>query len=350
MADFIADFREVIRRGTGSELKQRQVLRKLDRFERELKKVGGDVNAHPQRKFVEALCQDGHGDFKELMKQLCFARLVRGDFSSWEGWQFRNEWAEASYHPSMYERRWKPGDGAKSLAILGEQGIGDEIMFSSCLGEVCDLVPEVVVECDPRLQAVLERSFPVKTRPRSDIIHRGTSIRYLTADREEEKFIPIGDLPKLFRRSREDFPRVPYLKPLPEKVTSYADLKGRTGIAWRGRTGQFRAEDLGVVNPVFLQYDGWEYETENLSGFRPPIDLHDDVEDILGICANLEKVVTTTQTIVHFAGAVGTKVEVILPPKGSSRVENAIPYRYTQPEMVWYRDVKVFPSLMAYKR
>jgi hypothetical protein len=269
--------------------------------------------------------------------------LVRGDFSDWSGWQFRNEWAKSSYAAELQPKRWKGQPG--SLAVLGEQGIGDEIMFASCIPDAKKLA-EVAVECDPRLQGVFERSLGVKTRPRADIIDRDSS-RYLTLERPEDWFLPMGDLPRLFRRARSDFPAKAYLTPLPEYVEKWGRLKGRTGVAWRSRTGQTQPEAFGVQDAVCVQYDSWSFETEGM--YVPDCDLKNDIEDLLGICANLARVVSVPQTIVHIAGAIGTPVDVVMAPRGSSRVENAIPYRYTTPRMFWYPNVNVYGSIQEYR-
>jgi hypothetical protein len=339
--DYVRDFRDIVSRGDGSELKRNRLLKKIDKFARIAKEVGARIDS--QSEFVKSLCADGHGDYPELMMQLCVARLTRGDFSDWTGWEYRNEWARASYSPQVPNRRWRL-EKLKSIAVLGEQGIGDEIMFGSCLPDI--QIPKVVYECDPRLVGVFSRSLGIECKPRADIVTRNDeTIKYLTAVREEDCFIPVGDLPRLFRKSRQAFPGTPFLKPLPEHVEKWAHLKGRTGIAWRSRTGQFKPADLGVENPVCLQYDHWPHETEGMT--LPECDLRNDVEDILGICANLERVVTVPQTIVHFAGSIGTPVDVVIPPKGSSRVNDAFRWRYVDP-MPWYRNVRVYESLSAY--
>lgn len=347
MPDYIRDFAEVIRHGDGSQLRRERLLKKLKRFELELKRVGGDVNLFPQGKFVEALSSDGHGNFKELMFQMVVARLYRGDFSDWTGWEYRNEWAQGSYAREVPNRRWRL-EPVKSIAILGEQGLGDEIMFGSCIPDVQIRVPEVVFECDPRLVEVFQRSLRIRCKPRQDILERGEPVvQYLTMKRQEDAFIPVGDLPRLFRKSGV-FPGKSFLKPLPEYVEKWRHLRNRVGIAWRSRTGKLAPGDFGIKDPVCLQYDAWPYETEGMT--VPDCDLHNDIEDLFGICANLEKVVSVGQTIVHIAGAIGTRVEVVMPPVGSSRVKNQIPWRYRAGNMPWYPNVTVYENLSAFRR
>jgi hypothetical protein len=342
--DYLADLREVIRRGEGSALRRDMVLKKVRRLEIESRRVGKDVNDLPQIDFCKML----QGDTKDWMFRLCAARLLRGDYSDWTGWEYRNQWATDSYSPQVPNKRWRL-EPIKSLAILGEQGVGDEVMFSSCIPDVQKLVPRVVVECDPRLQTIFERSFGCETKPRDDIINRGKS-NYLTAKRSEDAFIPIGDLPRLFRKS--GFPGNPFLKPDPEKVKKWSGLKGKTGLAWRGRRGQFDPKELmrvfDVKDAVSLQYDGWEYETGGM--VVPDCDLHNDLEDVLGICANLERVVTVPQSIVHFSGPIGLPVDVVIPPVKSGRVMDQINWRYGKGgrSMPFYTSVTVFNSLNEY--
>jgi hypothetical protein len=357
--DLLRDLQDVIRANGTPGLKSDRLIKQVSKMGLKWRRMGVDVERITQKEFCESLAgaagpfiQNGEmgadeKDPRKWMMKLCFARLKRGDFSDWTGWEYRNEWAQGSYSKAVPNMRWRL-EPVRSLAVLGEQGIGDEVMFGSCLPDAMLRVPEVVFECDPRLVDVFKRSLGIHTRPRADIEARGDPVvKYLTMKRAEDAFIPAGDLPRLFRKSRGSFPRKPFLKPLPEKVERWAHLRGRTGIAWRSRTGQFKPAELGVSNPVCLQYDAWEYETGGMT--VPECDLRNDVEDLLGICANLEKVVTVPQTIVHFAGAVGCSVEVVFPPMGSSRVKDAFRWRYIDP-MPWYPGVRVYESLYAYGR
>lgn len=352
--DLLGDLAQVFKLSGQPGIKRDSALRRLNKFERKIKELGRKVDNQGLLCEVMAeaatLAKDPDPKAREAsswMVKLVFARLYRGDFSDWTGWEVRNQWAIDSYAPGVSGKRWRL-EKLKTLAVLGEQGIGDEVMFASCIPDVQKLGVEVVVECDPRLEGVFGRSFGVKTRPRNDVLHKGEDVEYLKLDRPEDKFLPIGDLPRLFRKRLSSFPGVPYLTPHPEFVSKWSHLKGRTGLAWRSRTGQMKPGDFGVENPVCLQYDSWEFETEEME--VPPCDLKNDIEDLLGICANLERVVTVPQTIVHLAGAIGTKVDVVMPPPGSSRVRNDIPWRYGLEKMPWYPNARVHANVGLYRR
>lgn len=340
LSDPVADLKDVVRR-SGTGLRAQMMVRKIEKLGRGMRRAG----ARPgQAEFCRVVSGGGDGlSYREWMYRMCVVRLMRGDYSDWTGWEYRNDWAVASYSPECETRRWRL-EPVKSLAVLGEQGIGDEVMFGGVLGDLSGI--DVTYECDPRLVEVFKREG-VKAIPRKDITQRGDPVvRYLTMKREQDAFIPAGDLPRLFRKSLGAFPRKAFLRALPAKVEEWSHLRGRTGVAWRSRTGSFKPEQFKIKDPVCLQYDSWEYETEGMT--VPKIDLRNDVEDLLGICANLEKVVSVPQTIVHFAGAIGTRVEVVIPPAGSGRVLDMFRWRYTDP-MPWYKDVKVFESLAAWR-
>ena len=341
MPDYLEDLREVIRRGHGSDLRKESMLRKVRKLELRVRRGGGDVNSFPQSYLVEGL----EGDKKEWMFRLCAARLLRGDYSDWSGWEYRNEWCESTYNSDLPNKRWE-GEGVKSLAILGEQGIGDEILFASCISDVLAKGIEVTIECDKRLESVFQRSFGCKTRPRD---RRGESRLPLMLRRPEEAFIPLGDLPAIFRRSRIMFTSGAFIKPDIEKVKLWSHLKGKTGIAWRGRRGQLNPKNFGLNNPVCLQYDAWEQETQGME--VPEIDLHNDIEDLLGICANLERVITVPQTIVHLAASQGVPVEVVIPPVKSGRVPDQLNFKYGMSgKMDWYKSVRVFQNLNEWRQ
>lgn len=337
MPDYLSDLREVVKRGEGSSLRRDQVLRKVRRFEIDAKRAGVDLNSIPQAEFVKNL----QGDPREWMFRLCATRLLRGDYSDWTGWEYRNQWAIDSYKAELPNKRWRY-EKCRTLALLGEQGIGDEIMFASCVPDILEMGIRPTIECEPRLVPIFRRAFGCEVVPRKP----------LTVKRQEEFFLPIGDLPRLLRKKKADFPPRRFLSVDPKKLEKWSGLRGRVGLAWRGRRGGFDPKELmkaaGVAHPVSLQYDAWPYELEGMEVL--PIDTKNDLEDMLAICANLERVVTVPQTVVHFAGPQVVPVDVVIPPVKTGRVMDQLNYRYgLGPRMDWYPSVNVFQSLVEYR-
>ncbi|MBK9252717.1 MAG: tetratricopeptide repeat protein [Proteobacteria bacterium] len=72
--------------------------------------------------------------------QLGATRLMRGDFSGWDDYEWRY-WSSESLAGSlpwpMPLPKWDGGDLAgRTIHLYGEQGIGDEIMFASCVAHM----------------------------------------------------------------------------------------------------------------------------------------------------------------------------------------------------------------------
>lgn len=161
------------------------------------------------------------------------------------------------------------GTPGKRIAVYGEQGMGDEIMFASCIPDLMKDC-EVVFDCHPRMEALFRRSF-------------GDSITYYPTRKENaidwpkdehlDAKVAIGSLFGFYRKDGE-FPRVPYLKPDPELVAHYRKRLEATGpgpyvgIAWSAgvkKTHQhMRSLKLKAFEPIFkhggtfisLQYTG----------------------------------------------------------------------------------------------
>lgn len=332
--NLLQDLREILARGEQSALRKDKLRRKVDKFERDLRRVGGSLDS--QLEFCKSLSREGEATLSQWMFRFCAVRLLRGDYSDWTGWEYRNEWAVSTYAPWASAKRWRL-EPVESIAVLGEQGIGDEIMFSTVLPDLLLRIPKVTVECDKRLIPAFER-FGVTVRERQN----------LDFDRPEQMFIPMGDLCRLFRKSRESFPDGKYLTADPEKVEKWKHLKGRVGVAWRGRRGSFKPEDFGLKDAVCLQYDAWPVEVKGME--VPQIGLRNDVEDLFGICANLSKIVTVPQTIVHIAGSIGTPCDVVMPPVSSGRKVDNFNYRYgLGTRMDWYSQHRVFQNMKLWK-
>jgi tetratricopeptide (TPR) repeat protein len=313
-----------------------------------------------RRLFDEQLAQapDDH----ELRLMGAVARLKRGDFAA--GW---DEYEARFASPSAVRRPYAfpPWDGRRltegTLLVYGEQGLGDQIMFASCLPDLFDATPDCVVECDPRLGRLFERSFPaaqVVTARQDDpapawLAAAGSArarVRAQTA---------IGSLPRRFRRSDADFPRHSgYLRADPARVDAWrARLAAlgatpKIGISWRGGTAAtrrgLRSLGLEALAPllkavpatwVSLQYSDCGAELD--AARRDGVTLHhwqaaiDDYDETAALVAALDAVVSVCTAVVHLAGGLGRRAIVLVPYAAEWR------YGAAGEAMPWYPSVRL---------
>ena len=281
--------------------------------------------------------------------RLCAASLMQHKYH-WFGWEFRGEWAAQMATKDWCYPRW---DGSRcKLLVVAEQGLGDEIVFSSCYPELAEDVEEAWIEMEPRLIPIMERSMPENLHFVNRYLHARKMIVPRISDYPErwkqypiEAFIPAGNVPKLYRQSPEDFPkRKGFLEPNYEESASWVgwfDGHGieRTGCSWLGRQGEIPRPDQGVS----LQY-GKGVDHGDL--LVPPIDLKWDIDKTFSLIHSLGKVYTTTNAVAHMAGALGVRTEVIKPKPVYATEQNLFNNR-VQPwwpydRSDWYPSVEMY--------
>ena len=218
----------------------------------------------------------------------------------------------------------------KRLLVWREQGLGDEIMFGSMLAELAGIDGQVILECEPRLVALMTRSFPqFNVRPE---LYRAAYPHDSPYD-DYDLHIPVGSLAAIFRKKIEDFDRsAPYLLADPVKQADYADRlaavaghKKRVGICWRSGMvsptrgnsytlltdwdALFKDPDVCVVN---LQYGKCEEELQAIEkeyGIQivrwDDTNLQVDLEAVAAIIANLDVLCSVGTVVAQMGGAMG---------------------------------------------
>lgn len=214
----------------------------------------------------------------------------------------------------------------QKLLIWREQGIGDELRFLALLQILQVDQSQWIIETDPRLVDVLQRSFP-KAVVRSQ--------RWPLQDAATPTLgyqIPVGSLPGICMTSSDHLPKLSgYLSASPWQIGRFAQRlsahagKTKIGICWRShklnavRNKKYSAlKDWGALlrmpNTCFvsLQYGDAEaeiLEVEKQLGISilrwSDVDLKDDLEAVLGLMQNLDHVVSTSTAVVPLAGALG---------------------------------------------
>ena len=270
------------------------------------------------------------------------AKLALGDLS-WDYWGYRNP--RDFIIPDLAP--WWDGTPVDNLLILGEQGLGDEILFMSCLNEVP--AKHITVECDKRLVPVFSQNFPdVEFIGRKHYIEGKWETDDSWAEgRHWDAQILLGELPTWYRLKPEDFPPDPYLY-----VDVDARYVGRVGVSWKGRQGGFDPS-LFPQHAVSLQYGVDDHPFE-----KADIDLKNDIDGLFSIIAGLERLVSVPTTVVHIAGALGIPVDLILPPIGTNHggfdesVNNALNWRLNRYEKIyrWHPSVNIYTSWKDYER
>ena len=92
---------------------------------------------------------------------------------------------------------------------MREQGVGDEILYSSMYGDLLNDIDNVVIECDPRLLNLYKRSFPKYSE-------KFVSLGSITNDDEKFKkidnIIYAGSLGRYYRKNIKDFKNNSFFK------------------------------------------------------------------------------------------------------------------------------------------
>jgi tetratricopeptide (TPR) repeat protein len=280
-----------------------------------------------------------------------------------EGWALLDHRGGLAGHAEGHQRfalpRWEGEPlGGRSILVYAEQGLGDEIMFASCIPDLARAAGRCIAECDPRLAEIFARSFPGVEVQASKRWDAGEWFERLQPKPELQ--VAAGSLPRYFRRRLEDFPRHSgYLQADPARVERWrsrlAQLGAKlcVGISWKGglvRTGEMRRtlklerllpilRQPGVVF-VSLQYtesraDLLRLEREHGIRVHHWQEAIADYENTAALACALDGVISVCTALVHLCGALGRPVWVLAPHNPGFR------YRIGE-RNPWYPGVELF--------
>ncbi len=200
-------------------------------------------------------------DFASAHWNQACCRLLAGDFATgWNEYEWRAAAGEVQIDSYPYPL-WtgQPLDG-RTILVHAEQGIGDEILFVSCLPDLIARAGQVIVVCDPRLAPLFGRSFP---QANVQGIARRADLRGAELSEPIDYQIPIGSLPLHLRQTRDSFPRRRrFLVADREQVAAwrkrFAELGPglKVGLSWRagGKALERRKRTmlLNAWSPILL--------------------------------------------------------------------------------------------------
>jgi len=302
--------------------------------------------------------QHVRGAFAEAEQNAALLMLMRGDFAA--GWAaYESRWRTDLVWRSFPYPLWQGEDSAGTVLIWGEQGVGDRILYAGMIPDLLARGQEVVVETDPRLIALFERSFPgVQVVGKTDPPHPATlrdDIRW---------YSPLASLGRWLRPDLGSFPkRASYLVADEKRRAEYRALleEGHprliVGISWISRspkTGDRKTLALERWAPLLrtpgvrfvdLQYGDTAAErlaVEEKLGISithiPGLDLRDDIDGVAALAKACDLVISVSSSVVHVAAAVGCPTWVLVPAAGG----NLWYWMREADHTPWYSSVTIF--------
>ncbi|MEM1271709.1 MAG: tetratricopeptide repeat-containing glycosyltransferase family protein [Bacteroidota bacterium] len=266
---------------------------------------------------------------------------------AWPHYEWRLKSRE-SYAPELKLPRWagEPFDG-KTLLILAEQGLGDQVQFVRYAALAKRRGGTVVAQGAETLVNLLATCPGVDCAVPRHIIPAGVDL-----------VIPVASLPAVFATNVDTVPdRTPYLFAEADRTARWRNLLAGTpglkvGLNWEGNrnnvAGRPRAVPLKTLNPLgsvpgarFFSIQ-IEHGRDQLGDWTAPAPLTDlgrfvkSYDDTAALMVNLDLIITNDTSVAHVAAALGKPVWMLLPTRGCWR------WIERDGRSLWYPTLRVF--------
>jgi tetratricopeptide (TPR) repeat protein len=248
------------------------------------------------------------------------------------------------------------GSPGKRLIVWGDQGVGDELFYGTCLRDLARISKHITFDCHPRLDRLFQRSFPEFTvhGTRKDL----TDLPWLSGC-DAEAAVALADLP-CFLRLDGEWDNRPYLKTqgYDDPLLKKSSRRPRIGLSWTGgskKTRQhLRSLSIQALEPIVkarpdAQFFSLQYtpdaarevcELEEKTGIRiahyPSWVECRDYDRTASFVVSLDLVITVCTTVHHLGGALGVPTWTLVPSRPSWR------YQVESTTLPWYSSVKLY--------
>jgi tetratricopeptide (TPR) repeat protein/ADP-heptose:LPS heptosyltransferase len=274
-------------------------------------------------------------DFSEAKKNKATCKLALNFFR--EGWLlYEARWLDTLKNVRLKTSKPELLDfkiSNKTIYIWGEQGVGDQILYSSLLPSLLNTPNKFIVSVDQRLISLFSRSFSLAS---NTIFINANDI---PSEELYDYHIPIGSLGKICRNSVEDFKNqvVNFLvndqdqsKFLHQKIK--VNNNKICGISWKSKNTQFgdkKSIPLEQLLPILLipnitfvnlQYGNTSEERNDIFseyGIEiksfDEIDNFNDIDSLASLIGACDFIVSVSNVTAHIAGALNKKTYLLLP-------------------------------------
>ena len=308
--------------------------------------------------YDKSLNLDNHFTIAEFQKSKVYLSTCNFNLG-WQAYESRHK-LNSSSNKNLYQNFSKIHlHEIKKILIRKEQGIGDQILFSSLFFEIDRADREIYVEVDDRLITILSRSFK--------------HIKFFDTKNFPNNFTPditlgIGSLGGFFRQSIDSFQNQKkyFLRSDPIKKDLFVSRLNRhklkadqkiCGVSWRSknnRVGMQKSIDLKKLRPILslpdvvfvnLQYNvplDELAEIKSLYGIEiinfEDADIYNDIDSLCGLIDACDFVITTSNVTAHISGGLGKKTYLLV-PKGEGKL---FYWHHGLLKSLWYPSVEIF--------
>ena len=273
--------------------------------------------------------------------------LMQGQFDkAWEYYEYRKE---KNIPSNIKKPEWKKEKGFGKVLILGEQGIGDVILFSTLLEDVINNFEKVYLIVDERLVRILKETFPKMEvyTPQNEL-----------TDDDYDYFVSFGTLAGEFRKNISEFPKRNILA-TPVKNNEYIkdNKKLRCGISWGSSNptiGKSKSIDIDLLTDILkideidffsLQYTDVKDDILRLKNkddivinLPKNLDTFNEIYKLMQFIDTCDFIISVSNSNVHLSAIMGKPIYLLL-PKDIGRLwywENVI-----DGKNIWYPSSKI---------
>ncbi len=275
---------------------------------------------------------------------------------------FANADAMAVRHRNFPVPQWK-GERTQNLLIYGELAIGDQLAALRLVAQASKQVDNIYLSIDPRLHALINKDIQniaiIKNSwLQEELIFHDPGIKIDKVIATISLYAIYPTLPQQFdpfvvslHREKEKIAKIR------KKLHTKLNQKFMIGLSWFSTTKtpslrSLRSIEIEALQPLFaledcvfisLQHGLDRTQTKAIQAISQgrfiqleELDIDKDLHIPALIMSALDLVITTGNSTLHIAGALGLECWALLPKFWPSY------YRIKNNQMYWYRDIRVF--------